>query len=115
MTSSATSLRQSNKRMFFLALDSMNLAFVRSNFDILPTFKRLINDGSFRPLEIDSKCGECECLANFLRRRSPRWAWPLFPVSMGPDDNVVQADRQALLGKAVRIRPILVWPGRQGF
>ena len=34
---------------------------------------------------------------------------------MGPDDNVVQADRQAFLGKAVRIRPILVWPSRQRF
>ena len=51
MTSSATSPRQSHRRMFFLALNSMNLAFARNHLDVLPTFKRLFNGSLIQPLK----------------------------------------------------------------
>ena len=70
--------------MFFLALDSMNLAFARSNLDILPTFKRLINDGSFRPLETTANVASASVWPTFCAGVHPGGHGHYFPFQWDP-------------------------------
>src|SRR5512139_3383931 len=84
MTCCGSSLYQANKRIFFLALDSMNLAFVRSNLTILPTFKRLINDGSFLPLESTASVASASVWPTFCAGVHPGGHGHYFPFQWDP-------------------------------